>query len=635
MPDRTLPRMFEDSCAKYGNNALAKEKTGGIWTVITYREMRDTVRAFAAGLMELGIRKGDRVALISDGRAMWVAAELGILYAGAINVPVSVKVDEQSDLKFRLAHSGCRAVVVSGSQLMKVRAIEADLAELEKVIVLDRPESPARDEIFVDDFLASGRSRLKNGEEAFDSVWRSIRENDPANICYTSGTTADPKGIVLTHRNYTANVEQASSLFEIPESYTSLLILPWDHAFAHTAGIYTLIRNGASFASVQTGKTALETLRNVPVNIRETQPSFLLSVPALAKSFRKAVEQGVRDKGPKAERLFRAALHQAYAYHGEGNNRGKGLRLLRLPFVALFDKVFFSKIRENFGGKLEFFVGGGALLDIDLQRFFNAIGIPMYQGYGLTEAAPIISSNSPRAHKFGTSGKIVPGLEVKFCDTDGKDLPPGVSGEIVIRGENVMSGYWKNDKATAETLRGGWLHTGDLGYIDGDGYLMVLGRSKSLLIGNDGEKFSPEGIEEAIEEASEFIDQVMLHNNQNPYTAALVVPNVPALRRELAARGLDSSTVEGQDAALSLIESAFAEFRDSGKHTGEFPPRWLPAAVAVLGEAFTEQNRFLNSTMKMVRPKITAHYRARLDYLYTPEGKDIRNHQNRTIVGRW
>jgi long-chain acyl-CoA synthetase len=164
---------------------------------------------------------------------------------------------------------------------------------------------------------------------------------------------------------------------------------------------------------------------------------------------------------------------------------------------------------------------------------------------------------------------------------------------------------------------------------------MILGRSKSLLIGSDGEKFSPEGIEEAVEETSEYLDQVMLHNSQDPYTVALVVPNVPALKCALGAKGLEPSSIEGQDAALSLIEQAFDEFREGGKHAGQFPSRWLPSAIAVLGEAFTEQNRFLNSTMKMVRPKITAHYRARLDYLYTSEGKDIHNHQNRTIVGRW
>ena len=187
-------------------------------------------------------------------------------------------------------------------------------------------------------------------------------------------------------------------------------------------------------------------------------------------------------------------------------------------------KLIFSKVRENFGGKLEFFIGGGALLDIELQRFFYAIGIPMFQGYGLTEAAPVISSNVPQKHKLGSSGTIVPNLLLKICNEKGEELPAGEKGEIVIKGENVMMGYWKNERATSDAIKEGWLFTGDLGYLDKDGFLFVLGRNKSLLIGSDGEKYSPEAIEEAITEHSKFIDQIMLYNNQSPYTIALLVP---------------------------------------------------------------------------------------------------------------
>ena len=185
---------------------------------------------------------------------------------------------------------------------------------------------------------------------SFSHQWQSLSENDPANICYTSGTTADPKGIVLTHRNYTANVEQASALLPIPEHYCSLLILPWDHCFAHTAGIYTLMKNGASMASVQVGKTAMETLKNIPLNIKESRPTFLLSVPTLAKNFRKNIENGIKQKGPAIEKLFNKALAVAYDYNGNGQDRGKGFRVFKKPLYFLFDKILFSKIRENFGG---------------------------------------------------------------------------------------------------------------------------------------------------------------------------------------------------------------------------------------------------------------------------------------------
>ncbi len=439
---------------------------------------------------------------------------------------------------------------------------------------------------------------------------------------------------MLTHRNYTSNVEHSLSLVECPEYYVTLLILPWDHSFAHTCGLYSMIKNGASIACVELGKSPLETIKNIPKNIKEIRPTVLLSVPALAKNFKKNIEKAISEKGPKIEALFKKGLAAAYEYNGEGWNRGQGKRKLKKPLYFLVDKLIFSKIRKNFGGRLEMFVGGGALLDIELQRFFYAIGIPMFQGYGLTEASPVISANNKKEHKLGSSGKVAKGIEIRICDENGKDLPVGEKGEIVIRGENVMAGYWKNEKATRETIRDGWLYTGDIGYLDADGYLYVLGRTKSLLIANDGEKYSPEEIEEAITESSPYIEQMMLYNNQSPYTVALLVPNKENLLRWMKENHLDQRTSEGQEAALKLLESEIAQFKEGGRHSGMFPTRWLPATFAVLGEGFTEQNRFLNSTLKMVRPKIVEFYKNRLDYMFTPEGKDILNHQNRTIISR-
>lgn len=633
-PFRTLPHMFEESVARYSCNIMMWEKRGEKYEGTTYSEIRRSVHECAAGLIEMGINKGDRLALISEGRNDWVISELGILYAGAINVPLSVKIEELSDLRFRLAHSGCRVVIVSGLQVGKIRQVKRDLPELETIVVLDGEVQGDQDEIRFSEVMERGKHYLRSHRDEFEKRWTSVHENDPANICYTSGTTSDPKGIILTHRNYTANVEQASATMPIPEWYSSLLLLPWDHAFAHTAGVYTLLKNGASMASVKQGKSLLETLKNVPGNIRETRPTFLMSVPALAQNFRKNIENGIREKGPAIEKLFKKALNLAYAYNGIGWDRGRNASLTTKLQYKFFDFLIFRKIRANFGGRLEFFIGGGALLDIELQRFFYAIGIPMYQGYGLTEAAPIISDNVPARHKLGSSGSIIPNLEVKICDEEGKELPVGQHGEIVVRGENVMAGYWKNEKATREALRDGWLYSGDLGYLDSDNFLYVLGRVKSLLIAHDGEKYSPEGIEEAIVGNSRSIDQIMLFNNQSPFTIALVVPNREVLLQHLKEKNLTTASDEGQEAALRFIEKDLAQFKSGGAFAGEFPERWLPSAVAVLGEGFTEQNHFLNSTLKMVRGKITEFYRDRIDFLFTPPGKDISNAQNRVIIRR-
>jgi long-chain acyl-CoA synthetase len=631
---RTLPRLFESSVERFSGLAMMLEKRGDRYQDTTYAQMRTDVHRFAAGLLSLGLAAGDRVALVAEGRNDWVTAELGILYCGAINVPVSVKIDELKDLAFRLRHAGCRMVIVSRSQAEKIRAIKRELPELTLTIVLDPLDAYDADEMEAPAVSGRGESFLADHRDAFDARWQSVAERDPANICYTSGTTADPKGIVLTHRNYTANVEQGVAIVRPEPGWVLLNILPWDHAFGHTCGIYMMMSCGATLASIQPGRTPMETLRNVPLNIRETRPTILLSVPALAKNFRKNTEKGVREKGRVIEALFARGLRTAERYNAEGWNRGTGARALLKPLVALYDAILFRAVRASFGGRLQFIVGGGALLDIELQRFFYAIGLPMLQGYGLTEAAPVISANTRAHHKLGSSGRVVPGLEIRICDAEGRPLAAGERGEIVVRGENVMAGYWQNDTATAEVLRDGWLSTGDLGYLDADGYLFVLGRVKSLLIADDGEKYSPEMIEEAISSESSFIEQVMLYNNQSPYTTALVVPSKDAVLRWARERGLSLATRDGQDAGLRLIEAELGSYREGGDRAGLFPGRWIPSAVAVLDEPFTEQNHLLNSTLKMVRGKILERYQRRIDELYTPAGRSIVNDANRAAIAR-
>ncbi|MBS3808428.1 MAG: AMP-binding protein, partial [Bacteroidales bacterium] len=622
---KTLISLFEEVAAEHASSPLLWEKQNRQYTATTYAETREQVRQFAAGLLNLGVQKGDRIALLSEGRNDWIISELAILYTGAINVPLSVKLDAVTELKFRLSHSGSKILIVSGNQAWKIDQIKNDLPELEKIIYLDPKEKYERDELPKEEIYNLGVNYLKTNHEDFEHIYKSVQESDYANICYTSGTTADPKGIILSHRNYTANVEQALTLMNIPTHYKTLLILPLDHSFAHTAGIYSFIASGASIGTVEVGKNQMETLRNIPQNIKELKPNLLLSVPALAKTFRKNIEKGIREKGPKVEKLFHRALKAAYAYNKEGYNKGKGLQVVKKPLLKLYDKMLFSKIREGFGDELEFFIGGGALLDLELQRFFYAIGMPMFQGYGLSETAPIISSNAPKKHKLGSSGFLVENIELKICDEHGRELPLGEKGEIVVRGENVMVGYWKNPQATEKSIKDGWFYTGDLGYMDKDGFLYVLGRYKSLLIANDGEKFSPESIEEALIEHSPYIDQCMLHNNQDPYTVGLIVPNKEAIRQYVADKNLPLQSEEGQNAALELIRAEVDQFKKGGELEDQFPDRWLPAAIAVLGEGFTEENKMLNSTLKIVRRNIEKNYKQRIEYLFTPEGKDIFN----------
>jgi long-chain acyl-CoA synthetase len=571
---------------------------------------------------------------MAEGRTEWLVSELAMLYLGIIDVPLSVKLIEPNEIAFRINHSESKAVIVSESQLKKIRDIIDRMPKVEIVIVMDDVETEDK-EVLYSDIYQNGKDASSGLISEVQKMMQLVEGDDVANITYTSGTTADPKGIMLTHRNYTANTEQGTSLFEIKEEYVTLLILPWDHSFAHTVGLYTMMGKGASLAVVEKGKTPMETLKNIPKNIKEIKPHFLLSVPALAKNFKKNIEAGIRQKGKTTENLFNFALSIAYKHNKLGFDKGSGGTFVYKPLLALFDNILFSKIREGFGGNLLYFVGGGALLDIELQRFFYAIGMPMYQGYGLSEAAPVISSNSPDAHKMGSSGRIVANLELKILDDDGNEMKTGEKGEIVVKGENVMKGYWKNEKATKETLKNGWLHTGDIGYLDKDGFLYVLGRFKSLLIGNDGEKYSPEGIEEALTDQSKYIDQVMLHNNQNPYTVGLIVPNQAALKERIKSEGMDVKSDEAVDLALKIIKDEVAKYFSGGEFEEMFPSRWLPASIAIPDESFNEQNGLMNATMKVIRGNITKRFGSLLDYLYTPEGKNIVNDRNKESMKKW
>ena len=627
----TIIDFVEKYVAKYSKNPFLWEKNldTNVWESTTYEETLSKAKRIAAGLMALGVQKGEKISYLSEGRDMWIIGELGVLYAGAVNVPLSIKLGETNDLVFRVKHSDSKYVITSKFQLAKIRAVLPECPMVEKVILFDQVDDMQENEIYIGDIIEMGDKFLAENEEQFIQRYRSIEPDDYANISYTSGTTADPKGILLTHRNYTANVEQAHSVIGVGPEDRMLIILPLDHCFAHVAGFYTMMSYGASLGMVPSGKSGKEALRNISPSIQELKPSVMLSVPTLAKSFKKNIETTISKKGKTVEKLYNFALKNAIAYNKEGYNKGtQFVDIFRKPLMLLFDKIIFKAVRQGLGGNMKFFVGGGALLDIDLQRYYYAIGIPMYQGYGLSEATPIISANSPARHIFGSSGKIVQPMEIKILDADGVEQPFGSKGEICIKGENVMAGYWKNPKSTADTIVDGWLHTGDMGYMRDEEMLYVVGRFKSLLIAADGEKYSPEGIEENLVENSKYIDGALLHNSQDPYTIALITPNKEALKAYVKELGLDPSTKEAKEKMLEKLQDEVNMYRKGGRLFGEFPERWLPAAVCVLPEPWTEANHFLNSSMKVVRGRVEEAYKAHMEYAYTPEGKNIVNDMN-------
>ena len=627
----TIIDFVEKYTSVYADKTFLREKVDGKWTETSFRKTRNEGRILAAGFMSLGLQKGEKVAMISEGRNQWIFTELGILYAGAVNVPLSFKLESDQDLLFRINHSDSRFIVASQSQIAKVRRVIGRCPGIEKVIVMDR--IPLQEnEIYLDEVREAGLKFAAAYPDQLEQRIASVKPDDYANISYTSGTTADPKGILLTHRNYTANVEQARSIIGVDEGSVMLIILPLDHCFAHVAGFYVMMSYGGSIATVPCGKSTVSLLKNIPVAISEVRPHVMLSVPTLSKNFKKNFEKAIRQKGAFVEWLYEFGLRQAIAYNREYYNAGKPAlkQFWRKPLISLVDKLVFSKIRESFGGRMQFFVGGGALLDIELQKYFNAIGMPIFQGYGLSEATPVICANSAGHARFGSSGRTVEPMDIKICDEEGNALPAGETGEIVIRGENVMAGYWKNPEATAKTIVDGWLHTGDRGYLcrEDPRYLYVTGRFKSLLIASDGEKYSPEGYEDSLADGSRYIEASVLYNNQSPYTVVLVIPDKAALADAVKKDGLDPASEEGRRAMLKIIQGEVDSYRPGGKHAGMFPEKWLPTAIIVGETPFTEQNGMLNTTMKMVRGKVEQFYADRIEYAMTPEGKQLFNEKN-------
>ena len=628
---KTIVDFVDYYTSLYGRETFLREKVGDVWTETSYAMTREEGRIYAAGFMSIGLNKGEKVALISEGRNKWIFSELGILYAGGVDVPLSFKLESDYDLTFRINHSDSRFIVASESQIDKVRRVIGQCPAVEKVIVLD--DIPLKEgEMYVGDLRKLGEVFIKENLPALEKRIASVQPGDYANISYTSGTTADPKGILLTHNNYTSNIVQCNSVVKIEKGDVMLIITPLDHCFAHVAGFYFMMSNGGSIATVPGGKSAITMLKNIPMAIREVRPHVMLSVPALSRNFRKNIEAGIRKKGPKVQKLYDFALNNAIKYNREYYNMGKPCWRLwwRKPIKDLMDKLVFKGVREGFGGRMKFFIGGGALLDIELQRYFCAIGIPIFQGYGLTEATPVICANSAGHARFGSSGRTVEPMDIKICDEEHNEVPHGTTGEIVIRGGNVMAGYWKNPEATAVTVVDGWLYTGDRGYIckEDPRYLYVTGRFKSLLISSDGEKYSPEGYEDSLADGSKFIDASVLYNNQSPYTVVLVIPSKPALQEAVKAKGIDPASEEGLRAQLDIIKGEVDSYRPGGRHQGLFPEKWLPAAIIVGETPFTEQNGMLNTTAKMVRGKVEKFYADRIAYAMTAEGKDLYNSRN-------
>lgn len=625
--------MLATAAGAFPDRPYALRKTESGWFSRSYAELRDDAITLACALAPYGVGPGDTAVVLAEGSPEWITAEFATIYLGAMSVPLSIRLVAE-ELPYRMNHSEAKCLFVSRNTVDTVLAAAPAFERHDLLVVFldDDHESIQRvtavaDKLGVHEVLALSQL-LKLGRNIAPEIRAKLvareteaDENDVVTISYTSGTTGNPKGIMLTHRNYYVNCEDSVQMFEVPYNFQTLLVLPCDHSFAHTVGIYASLKRGFSLYFVDARGGPMGMLRNIPVNLVEAAPNFLLSVPALTANMMKKMSAGVRAKGPVISAVFERGVAAGIRYHGNGFHRPSVLtRLAALPAYLLARLLIFGKLRSAFGPRIEYCVGGGALLDLQQQEFFRAIGVPVYQGYGLTEAAPVVSSNTPRACKLGTAGRPAPSVEVRVVREDDSECAPGEQGEVVVRGENIMAGYFKNPEATAEAMRGGVLHTGDLGFLDEDGFLSVVGRVKALLISSDGEKYSPEEIEATIAAESALVSQVMLYNDHCRFTSALIVPEQDELRRR-------SSELSPEE-LLRELSQAVTMFRTNAEFKRRFPAQWVPSTFQVITEPWSLDNRLLNSTSKLVRHKVAEHHRDLIEYMYSDEGASWDNPRN-------
>ncbi|NLO67912.1 MAG: AMP-binding protein [Bacteroidales bacterium] len=640
--NRTVLQMLRDSAKKYPKTAYTNQKGDAGWIGMSYPVVLNESRFLAAGLVATGISKGDKIAILAEGRNRWITSEYAILFAGGTSIPLSIKLLPEEVL-FRLNHSESKVVITSRNTFEKVASAWKKCEFTKRIIYLDddldaiKPQctefgiDPDKDITLYSSLLQNGKNIWEEMESTLEAIEEGVAEDDVVTITYTSGTTGDPKGIMLTQLNYYSNSNDAMDFFNVNEGDRLYIIPPLDHSFAHTVGIYAALVRGLSLYFVDARGGGMQTLKNIPINLVEANPHFLITVPAITSNFMNKIKDAVTSKGKVITWLFNNGLTAGIRIHDNGFRKANiFVRLTNYLPYKLADILIFKKVRKIFGNNIRYCVGGGALLDIRQQTFFSALGVPVYQGYGLSEATPIISANTREIHKFGTSGMVIPNVECKIIKQGGQEAAIGEKGEIVIRGNNVMKGYYKNDEATAKTIIDGWLYTGDLGYFDEDGFLVVIGREKALLISADGEKYSPEGIEEAIQNSAELISQVMVYNDMRKYTTAIVT-----LDSAKVTKYVEKHHIADGEVLLKAIIQDFYQFKNSSEYRNKIPERWIPSTFQIAPELFSEQNHMINTTMKMVRHKIQEVYHDKIELMYTPEGSNAVNNLNREAIRKY
>lgn len=597
---QTLNELFFGMLDRYSHKPVAlRAKRGEVWRDLSYVDVRDQVQRVAAGFRELGITPGSNIALLSENRPEWAIIDFGCLTIRCADVPIYPTLPA-GQVSYILRDSGAVAIVVSTkAQLDKILAIRhPDVTPALRHIIALEPDAVGPGVMPFGDLLERGRAALGKyprwKEEALQAT-----PQDLATLIYTSGTTGDPKGVMLTHGNLTTNVVAGLTHLDLTEHDECLSFLPLSHVFERMAGHYCMWQSGAQITYAQSFET-------VPADLMDRKPTVVLSVPRLYEKIYARVLEGA-SASPVKKKIFAwaRANGEAWAEHVLAKKPVPTALAIK---KAIADRLVFSKLRARTGGQLRYFVSGGAPLSAEVAKFFFAAGLPVYEGYGLTETSPVITVNS-RAHvRIGTVGRAIPGVEVRIAP----------DGEILTRGPHVMKGYYNKPQATHEAIDAeGWFHTGDIGMIDADGFLRITDRKKDIIVTAGGKNIAPQPIENRVK-TNKFILNAVMIGDKRKFPVMLVVPNLESLREWAVAQNLPSMDDAALIASREATEKIEREVKKTLRDLAHFE---VPKKVLLIQRDFSIDTGELTPTLKVKRRVVEKNYFAQIEAVYAePKG---------------
>ncbi len=596
MAANTLAAAFWETTENYPLHKALLWKEGNNYIGFDYQELLVRVEKLALGLAASGVRKGDRVSIFSFNRPEWAISDLAIISLGAINVPLYPTLSAKQ-LRFIVNDAEVKIVIVSGKeQTEKILQIRERLNFPLKIILMDNLNFKAEEISTIDEVSKKGESFSRENPGYLKNAVAKISPDDICAIVYTSGTTGEPKGVMLSHGNILSNVHGALKALNITHTDRFLSFLPLSHVFERMAGQFCPIVAGGAIAYAESPEKVVQ-------NMGEAKPTITCTVPRLLEKLHAGILSSV-EAGPALKRkLFFWALNVGYRYQA-AQKSGKVSPILKMQHT-LAAKLVYKKIHNTVGGRLRYFISGGAPLAKEIGEFFHALDVNILEGYGLTESSPVISVNLLGKMKFGTVGPPLKegGVEVKISS----------DGEILTRGPHVMQGYYKNPDATQEVIdEQGWLHTGDIGFLDEDGYLTITDRKKNMLIMSNGKNVSPSHVENTLL-LSPLIEQIIVLGEGRKFLSALIVPNRENLTKAAFASGIreeNYSMLLKNEQVAKLMRS---EIDNLSQELARFEQ---VRAFRLLDETFTIENGELTPTLKIRRKIIEEKYRDLIEEMY-------------------